>query len=81
MPIYEYQCSECHEKKEMLQKISDPVLTFCNICHKDSLVRLISGAGFQLKGNGWYVTDFKNKPKPVTQDKTPSKPKESKKDD
>ena len=59
MPIYEYQCSECGQKKEALQKLSDPPLKDCPACGKPTLTKLISAAGFQLKGSGWYVTDFK----------------------
>ena len=59
MPIYEYRCSTCSHELETLQKFSDPVLTQCPSCGKDSLVKKISAAGFQLKGTGWYATDFK----------------------
>lgn len=59
MPIYEYQCSECGQKKEALQKLSDAPLKDCPACGKPTLKKLISAAGFQLKGSGWYVTDFK----------------------
>ncbi|MEO8005251.1 MAG: zinc ribbon domain-containing protein [Betaproteobacteria bacterium] len=59
MPIYEYQCSSCGHKKEALQKLSDAPLKDCPACGKPSLTKLISAAGFQLKGSGWYVTDFK----------------------
>lgn len=61
MPIYEYQCQLCHHKTEVLQKISDPALSVCPECHKSSFNKVISSpAGFELKGTGWYVTDFKN---------------------
>jgi len=59
MPIYEYQCSSCGQKKEALQKLSDAPLKDCPACGKPTLTKLISAAGFQLKGSGWYVTDFK----------------------
>jgi putative FmdB family regulatory protein len=59
MPIYEYQCSECGQKKEALQKLSDAPLKDCPACGKPTLTKLISAAGFQLKGSGWYVTDFR----------------------
>ncbi len=59
MPIYEYRCSSCSHELEALQKFSDPALTECPSCGTDSLVKLISAAGFQLKGSGWYATDFK----------------------
>jgi len=59
MPIYEYRCDSCGFQKEHLQKMSDPVLTICPECSKESYSKLLSAAGFQLKGNGWYATDFK----------------------
>jgi len=59
MPIYEYRCSSCGHELEALQKLSDPPLLACPACAKDALVKLVSAAGFQLKGSGWYVTDFK----------------------
>lgn len=59
MPIYEYRCNECQHEVEALQKISDPPLVTCPACGKDALSKLVSAAGFQLKGSGWYVTDFR----------------------
>lgn len=59
MPIYEYQCSACHEHIERLQKLNDTPLVTCPACHQDTLARQISLAGFRLKGGGWYETDFK----------------------
>ena len=59
MPIYEYQCKACGHKFESLQKISDPPHTDCPDCEKPELIKLISAAGFRLKGSGWYETDFK----------------------
>jgi putative FmdB family regulatory protein len=59
MPIYEYRCTSCGFEKEYLQKVSDPLLTDCPECGKSTFSKLVSAAGFQLKGNGWYVTDFK----------------------
>jgi len=57
MPVYEYQCTECGQIEEALQKISEPALTTC--CHcKGSLKKLISQSSFHLKGSGWYVTDY-----------------------
>ena len=61
MPIYEYRCSSCGHQQEFLQKVSDPPRTECPQCHKPSLAKLLSAAGFQLKGSGWYATDFKGK--------------------
>ena len=62
MPIYEYRCEACGHEMEAIQKMSDPALTDCPQCAEAKLTKLISAAGFQLKGNGWYATDFKNKP-------------------
>ena len=59
MPIYEYQCSDCGHELEVLQKISDPVLTECPNCAHSTLKKKISAAAFRLKGGGWYETDFK----------------------
>jgi len=60
MPIYEYRCSTCGFENEYLQKVSYPRLTDCPECGRPTFNKLVSAAGFQLKGNGWYVTDFKN---------------------
>ena len=60
MPIYEYQCSVCDHHFDVMQKLSDAPETICPKCSKETVVRLVSAAGFQLKGTGWYVTDFKN---------------------
>ncbi len=65
MPIYEYACDDCGHHLEKIQKMSDAPLVTCPNCSKDSLRKLISVGGFQLKGNGWYETDFKNKPAPA----------------
>jgi len=59
MPIYEYRCEQCGFQKDHLQKMSDAVLTVCPSCNSDRYVRQLSAAGFQLKGSGWYATDFK----------------------
>jgi len=59
MPIYEYRCAECGFQDEFLQKHSDPLMTVCPSCGKESFKKLLSAAGFQLKGSGWYATDFK----------------------
>lgn len=60
MPIYAYRCQSCGFEKDVLQKISDPVLVECPECHQPSFAKQLTAAGFQLKGTGWYVTDFKN---------------------
>jgi putative FmdB family regulatory protein len=59
MPIYAYRCSACGHEKEVLQKISADPLTTCPSCHTESFSKQITAAGFQLKGSGWYATDFK----------------------
>lgn len=59
MPIYEYQCRECSHRLEKLQKLSDAPLTLCPACGEKALTKLVSAAGFRLKGGGWYETDFK----------------------
>ena len=61
MPIYEYSCGACGHELEVLQKLSDAPLTDCPACGKAELRKLISAAGFRLKGGGWYETDFKRK--------------------
>ncbi|MGC1182607.1 FmdB family zinc ribbon protein [Legionella sp.] len=61
MPIYEYKCTNCHHLFDLMQKISDEAITQCPQCNKNTVIKLISAAGFQLKGTGWYATDFKNK--------------------
>ena len=78
MPIYEYRCAACGHQQEFLQKVSDAPITDCPKCGKPSLSKMVSAAGFQLKGSGWYATDFKNK---GTAPAKASEPKESKKDD
>jgi len=60
MPIYEYQCASCGHSLEKLQKLSDAPLVDCPSCAQPSLKKLISAAGFRLKGGGWYETDFKS---------------------
>ena len=59
MPIYEYRCQSCGAELEKLQKISDPALTDCPECGRESLVKLVSASSFRLKGGGWYESDFK----------------------
>jgi putative FmdB family regulatory protein len=61
VPIYEYRCADCGHQQEFLQKAADAPLTVCTKCGKDSFSKLLSAPGFQLKGSGWYATDFKNK--------------------
>lgn len=59
MPIYAYRCATCGHAKDVLQKMSDPLLTVCPACGASTFVKQVTAAGFQLKGSGWYVTDFR----------------------
>ena len=59
MPIYAYRCQHCGHAKDVLQKVSDPVLTVCPACGEPTFRKQVTAAGFQLKGSGWYVTDFR----------------------
>jgi putative FmdB family regulatory protein len=86
MPIYEYRCTACGHKLEALQKFTEAPLSDCPVCGKSSLSKLVSLAGFQLKGSGWYATDFKNSgAKPAAKSDAgkdgESKPVEAKKSD
>jgi putative FmdB family regulatory protein len=77
MPIYEYRCASCGHQQEFLQKVSDAPLTVCPKCGKPELAKMLTAAGFQLKGSGWYATDFKNRgAKPAA--KADAKPEPSK---
>ncbi|ANQ86395.1 FmdB family zinc ribbon protein [Azoarcus olearius] len=73
MPIYEYRCESCGFQKDHLQKMSDAPLSTCPSCGKESYTKLLSAAGFQLKGSGWYATDFKggSSAKPAASESTP----------
>ena len=59
MPIYAYRCDACGHAKDVLQKVSDPLLTKCPACGAEAFSKQLTAAGFQLKGSGWYVTDFR----------------------
>lgn len=78
MPIYAYRCATCGHAKDVLQKMSDPLLTVCPACGASTFVKQLTAAGFQLKGSGWYVTDFKGdssaKPKDGDAKTEPAKP-------
>ena len=65
MPIYEYRCSSCGHELEALQKLTEAPLLACPSCHANALVKLVSASAFQLKGTGWYATDFKGGSKPT----------------
>lgn len=64
MPIYEYRCSSCGTQKDVMQKMSDAPLSTCPECGQETFAKQLSAAGFQLKGDGYYVTDFKNSGQP-----------------
>ncbi|MFM9435013.1 putative FmdB family regulatory protein [Janthinobacterium sp. CG_23.3] len=66
MPIYAYRCDDCGFAKDVLQKMSDPVLTVCQSCGKPTFKKQLTAAGFQLKGTGWYATDFRGGTPPST---------------
>ncbi|MFA7667139.1 MAG: FmdB family zinc ribbon protein [Burkholderiaceae bacterium] len=72
MPIYAYRCDHCGARKDVLQKISDPALTLCSECGTEALRKELTAPAFQLKGTGWYVTDFRDN------GKAPDKPAEGK---
>lgn len=60
MPIYAYKCESCGHRQDVLQKLSDPVLSVCPACGESAFAKQLTAAGFQLKGSGWYATDFRN---------------------
>ncbi|MFC5498342.1 FmdB family zinc ribbon protein [Caenimonas terrae] len=74
MPIYAYKCASCGHAKDVLQKISDPQLTVCPACGAAAFQKQLTAAGFQLKGSGWYATDFKGgaAPAPAGADGAPA---------
>lgn len=59
MPIYDYQCTSCGFKKEVMRKVSEPSITVCPECNKETFAKQVSAPSFQLNGTGWYATDFK----------------------
>ena len=76
MPIYEYRCADCGHQEEFLRKVSEPLIARCPACGKSAFRKLLSAAGFQLKGSGWYATDFKSgsrKPEAKTETKAETK--------
>lgn len=74
MPIYAYKCSSCGHQRDVLQKVSDAPLTECPDCGAAAFAKQLTAAGFQLKGSGWYATDFKGSGKPVAATKPDSLP-------
>ena len=73
MPIYAYKCSSCGHTKDALQKISDAPLTACPACGSATFAKQLTAPGFQLKGSGWYVTDFRDGKKPAGDAKVDAK--------
>ncbi|MAW48653.1 MAG: transcriptional regulator [Gammaproteobacteria bacterium] len=69
MPIYEYQCESCGHQFDIIQKVSDDKLKICPKCNEPKLKKLVTAAGFKLKGTGWYETDFKTKEKKSSEKK------------
>jgi putative FmdB family regulatory protein len=65
MPIYEYRCDACGCQREFLQKVSEDAIKSCPACGSEKFSKMVSAAGFQLKGSGWYATDFKKGSKPA----------------
>ena len=65
MPIYSYRCEHCGHRQDVLQKMSDSLLTVCPACGEPAFKKQVTAAGFQLKGSGWYVTDFRSPPAPA----------------
>jgi putative FmdB family regulatory protein len=77
VPIYEYRCTSCGFQKEYLQKMTDPVMSVCPECNSRTFSKMLTAAGFHLKGSGWYATDFRNsgaKPAAKTDSKDTAKP-------
>lgn len=72
MPIYEYSCGSCGHNKEVMQKMSDVPLTTCPECGKESFAKQLSAPGFQLKGKGWYASDFKGGPSTEKKESAPA---------
>ena len=77
MPIYAYRCDACGHAKDVLQKMSDPLLTVCPECGAGSFKKQVTAAGFQLKGSGWYVTDFRGPASGAPGEATAAVPKSS----
>ena len=78
MPIYEYRCQDCGHEFEILQRMADDPLTECPTCGHEALTKLVSAAGFQLKGSGWYETDFKHSGRKPEKEKKSSESSEAK---
>ncbi|OFZ93470.1 MAG: FmdB family transcriptional regulator [Betaproteobacteria bacterium RIFCSPLOWO2_02_67_12] len=74
MPIYEYRCTDCGFQNEYLQKLREPPMKVCPTCGKETFTKLLNAVGFQLKGSGWYATDFKGSGAKPAEKKTEAKP-------
>lgn len=74
MPIYAYKCESCGHRQDVLQKVSDPLLEQCPACARPTFVKQLTAAGFQLKGSGWYATDFRGGNAPAPADSGDAKP-------
>ena len=74
MPIYDYQCTSCGFKKEVMRKVSEPSVTACPDCSKETFAKQVSAPAFQLNGTGWYATDFKGGSTKTTETKTEAAP-------
>jgi putative FmdB family regulatory protein len=75
MPIYDYQCTSCGVKKEVMRKVSEPNVTACPACGQETFAKMVSAPSFQLTGSGWYATDFKggsSKPEKKTEEAAPA---------
>lgn len=72
MPIYEYECTSCHHHFDLIQRISETPAKQCPQCFQNTAIRLVSAPGFQLKGSGWYATDFKNNGRQPAAQETPT---------
>lgn len=72
MPIYEYRCQSCGRHMEALQRMSEPALRVCKHCGAEALEKLVSQTSFQLKGTGWYATDYKSSGKPASESSSSS---------
>lgn len=72
MPIYAYKCSDCGFEQDVMQKVSDAPLTDCPQCGKPTFAKQLTAAGFQLKGSGWYATDFKGGSSTPKQEEAPA---------
>ena len=73
MPIYEYACQKCGHHLELMQKVGDPAPKRCPNCGKGKMEKMISRTSFQLKGSGWYVSDYGKKPASKSESKSASK--------